>query len=132
MTNEQILHKAVDKALANGWEPFKSVKMEELYCTFEGKTLMCNFKPKNGATAKGICTKNIGRDVLLGHDFAEAFWGEGEKVTDQDTLNEVYQFESDRFKGLQNFLISSLPAWQYHLQQMVLEEDPIKYLEKFI
>ena len=26
----------------------------------------------------------------------------------------------------------TLPAWRYHLQQMVLEENPIQYLKRFL
>jgi len=48
--------------------------------------------------------------IIFSHDFAKAFWGEG-KVTNN------YE---DGF------------TWQYHLQQMVLEKEPLKYLEKFI
>lgn len=44
---------------------------------------------------------------IFSHSFAKAFWG------NQDFGDE----------GL---------AWQYHLQRMVLEEDPITYLEKFL
>ncbi len=53
--------------------------------------------------------------VIFSHDFAKAFWGE-----------EEYKPEFGR-----DFSLPSTP-WQYHLQIMVLEEDPIKYLEKNI
>lgn len=63
--------------------------------------------------------------LIFSHDFAKAFWSEelvclicGSKcrpwahccTDNNDTLSE----------------------WKYHLQQMVLEEDPLKYLEKFL
>lgn len=44
--------------------------------------------------------------IIFSHDFAKAFWGEGGAFREG--------------------------GWQFHLQQMVLEEDPIKYLAKFI
>lgn len=47
--------------------------------------------------------------VLISHEFAKAFWGTGIAMEDL-----------------------SYSEWQYQLQQMVLEEDPIQYLEKFI
>ncbi len=51
--------------------------------------------------------------VIFSHDFAKAFWGE-EKTTDI-------------------FGVSILnPVWQEHLVNMVLEENPIKYLEQFL
>ena len=50
--------------------------------------------------------KMFGALVITALDFAQAFW------IDEGDPNE---------KG-----------WQYHLQQMVLEEDKFKYLEKFL
>ena len=52
------------------------------------------------------------RGVFLSHNFAKAFWGIGSR-DDKDYMDLVWP---------QNL-------WEYHLQQMVLEEDPIKYLE---
>ena len=51
--------------------------------------------------------------IIFDHQFAKAFWGE----------------KQVRNNGL---LISTQPAWQYHLQQLVLCEEPLKYLEKFL
>jgi len=50
------------------------------------------------------------RGFLLSHDFAKALWGQNLR-------------EDTNFKWRE---------WQYHLKQMVLEEDPIKYLEKYV
>lgn len=47
---------------------------------------------------------------LFSHDFAKAFWGE----------------------EIENYGESDGVAWKINLQVMVLEENPIKYLEKFI
>jgi hypothetical protein len=57
--------------------------------------------------------------VIFTHEFAEAFWGDKQTV----------------WKSLNNGkmdLIDTIPAWQYHLQRIVLEEEPLKYLEQFI
>lgn len=48
---------------------------------------------------------------LFSHSFAKAFWG-------KDQISEGFAGTS--------------PAWQYHLREMVLEENPIEYLEKFL
>lgn len=48
--------------------------------------------------------------IIFSHGFAYAFWGE------------------DNIKPSTNAPI----AWEYYLQEMVLEENPIKYLEKFL
>ena len=52
--------------------------------------------------------------VIFTHKFAKKFWGEEQS------------FES--------VMVVDYPIkeWQYHLQQMVLEENPIQYLEQFL
>lgn len=45
-------------------------------------------------------------DAILSHDFAKALWGETE--------------------------CCGAPGWKHHLSLMVLEEDRIEYLRKFI
>lgn len=60
--------------------------------------------------------------IIFSHDFAKAFWGEEEIEVEIEVGPEggmVYEFYR-------------LPAWQYHLQQMVLKEEPLKYLEQFL
>lgn len=52
-------------------------------------------------------------DIIFSHSFAKAFWGEEKRLTDK--IADLYEY-----------------WWQFHLQQMVLEEQPLKYLEKFI
>jgi hypothetical protein len=49
--------------------------------------------------------------VIFSHDFAKAFWGEEPITYDTGT---------------------SLPIWKDRLMCMVIEEDPIRYLEKFL
>ena len=52
--------------------------------------------------------------IIFSHDFAKKFWGESK---DNPVCGEC----SAPYDG-----------YDYHLQQMVLEKDPIKYLEKYI
>lgn len=56
-------------------------------------------------------------DIIFSHDFAKAFWEE-----------ECIHFYKDGKTPEQSYH----PIWQYHLQQMVLESEPLKYLEKFL
>ncbi len=56
------------------------------------------------------------REMLFDHHFAKAFWGE------QNTAP-FSKFNSNK---------QYAPAWQCHLQQMVLEEEPLKYIEEFL
>ena len=50
--------------------------------------------------------------IIFSHDFAKAFWGD-KNYLDPDRAYYI-------------------PAWKHHLQQIVLEEKPLKYLEKFL
>lgn len=70
----------------------------------------------NGWNPPYLDGKNNPFSVIFRHDFAKAFWGEETKEVIHGIVTQIY------FK----------PKWQYHLQQMVLEENPIKYLEKFL
>lgn len=56
------------------------------------------------------------RQIFLSHKFAKAFWGE-EWVDDYGNEGEEELMEM---------------AWQYHLQQMVLEKNILKYIKKFL
>ena len=56
------------------------------------------------------------KEIMFNHLFAKAFWGE-------ELLDIGYKdFAENECKYIR----------QYHLQQMVLEEEPLKYLEKFL
>ena len=55
--------------------------------------------------------------IIFSHEFAKAFWGE-------EKLNMREKIKLSK--------CGHIPEWQYHLQQMVLEKDPLKYLEKFL
>lgn len=74
--------------------------------------------------------ENTMREYIFSHSFAKAFWGE-EKWEDRMFLDNNHWYPcGDDLHGVEQSF--SGYAWQYHLQQMVLEENPIKYLEKFL
>jgi len=56
---------------------------------------------------------------IFSHDFAKAFFPEETKT------------EFDSYEGFNYEHITTID-WQHHLQQMVLEKEPLKYLEKFL
>lgn len=59
-------------------------------------------------------------DFIFNHDFAKALWG---KNTDTMTVQN---------NSLNVAQIIDMNGWRYHLQQMVLADDPIKYLGEHI
>jgi hypothetical protein len=54
--------------------------------------------------------------LIFSHDFAKKFFGE--EIRPEVNLN-----------GTQ---IGNIPIWKINLQQMILEENPLKYLEQFL
>lgn len=109
MTNEEILEKAIEKAIKGGI-------------------------PSSGGYKKMIEDGMIVMLVVMGayyntifsHDFAKAFWGNWECIYRKLMGVVPIPFEDATQRG------SGVRIWQYHLQRMVLEEEPLKYLEKFL
>ena len=102
MKNEEILRKAIEKAIKNGFRWNHPLGLSwSLW-----------------AISRDIYT------VIFSHDFAKAFFGE--------EIKSLYKTSEMRKALNEEILICKKPAWQLHLQQMVLEEEPLKYLEKFL
>ena len=106
MSNKEILEKAISLAIDGGWQPMR-----------KGGNLT-----KDETTVAYIMQSDP-RLYVYSHDFAKALWGEG--------LDCAYC-------GLPPHRVHPKPCpegnniwpylWEYHLQQMVIAEDPIKYL----
>lgn len=114
MTHQEILTKAIEKAIANGWDwlaPFVVDTGDELGSIHDG--LMVKF---------GDELVNI-EAVIYDHDFAKALWGEDPAMfADEDIAKGEYGMAT----------MTGQAWWQYHLQQLVISEDPIHYLEQRI
>ena len=103
MNRETILKKAIEKAVKNGYP--------------EG-TYGLSVYNGIGCLSEGYLTlEQAARVILMDCDFAKAFF-----------KNILCECEGDSI-GRCSFFGKE---WQYHLQQMVLEEDPISYLERFL
>ena len=116
MTNEQILTKAIEKAVKNGWNKEK----------FEKKNLTSSIEGDIKWWSDCGSWVNI---IIFSHSFAKAFWGEGNK----DWYCSCDRLNRDHVRSCpMNAENSGLEIWQYHLQQMVLKEKPLGYLAKFL
>lgn len=134
MTNEEILKKAIEKAVRNGYEA-NSLKDHVRWCTetkkfknvYTGKMVKLP-QDKEGILLNFVNThwnwSNLDWDtssqlgLAFSHGFAKCFWGEKDIVLDTPSGKKIH--------GV------NIPAWEWHLQQMVLEEDPISYLSQFL
>ena len=62
---------------------------------------------------------------IFNHDFAKAFWKVDANKIKWDPGN-AYADHNGYVYG------ENIEEWVYHLQQMVLEKEPLKYIEKFL
>lgn len=104
MTNEEILQKAIEKAEKNRFKnPFSEFELNEYY-----------------------------EVVIFSHEFAKAFWGE-EKIKYWSALGNLPSFCYECDMAMTDYQVTNWPiAWKYHLSKMVLEKEPLKYLERFL
>jgi len=111
MTHTEILIKVIEKAEKNGW------------CGLHSKELLIKHTDSDYYSA--VIINNMYRNgIIFSHDFAKAFWG---KKIIEDTVPVFIKHENyanhEKFKQV---------SWCYHLQKMILEKEPLKYLEKFL
>lgn len=112
MTNQQILEKAIQKAVDGGW------RFADVNPNAQGAYKMAVYPNRVEFGAKGWSTSISINDIIFNHQFAKALWG------------------TDRVEGVwthhgKNSAVSertTYPAYRHHLQQMVIAPDPIVYL----
>jgi len=85
------------------------------------KAIANGYKPdaRNYRNSVEIQLLNIYATIFT-HDFAKAFWG-SYYLTEDKNNNQI---------DVRDYEVAY--AWQYHLQQLVLYEDPLAYLKKFL
>lgn len=103
-TDQEILEEAIQKAVAGGWVNEDDTKPITLPDT--GHVFLTH-----GLLDMPHIFFEVA-ELIFNPDFAKALWGEewAHKLIDNVPLGR------------------SNPAWQYHLQQMVIANDPIRYL----
>lgn len=141
MTNTEILTKAIQKAIDGGWEGLLrnggSNKTGCYHYPDGTQLLKWRWEEKERVFSDGEYDgyESINVEaIIFNHDFAKALWGEKwlpitEGVQDGGQYTD---FRHQRTHDWQEMLFSTwdyvMPAWAYHLCQMVIAEDPIKYL----
>lgn len=106
MTDEDILKRAMEKAFNND----KNASCLRDWGIYIGTTQYLLY-----------------REIIFNHSFAKAFWGKDPKIC--SACKRHHEFSSDCDAG---FGIADFEHWEYHLQKMVLEEEPHKYIERFL
>ncbi len=125
MSNQEILEKVIQKAIDGGWSTthFNTLKGDSYKHPDESE-----FHDLTGSW-HSISPA----DIIFNHDFAKALWGD--KPHYDKTYKLKYSIVSMNGKKStiqQAKEAKRIPEWQYHLQQMVISDDPIKYLGESI
>lgn len=134
MTQKEILEKAIQKAINGG---YRHASMEdsanpEVFVYADSSMVNFAYHINNRIYYIGGNAEPT-NNLIFNHDFAKALWGEvvignGEDEIDIDEYFTLinsqkewsgYNWGGPHFKG---------PLWKFHLQQMVIADDPIAYL----
>lgn len=132
--NQKILEKAIQKAIDGGWNRASNTSNVE-------------YKNSMGVVVFSYIGSNVvdaydPYRIIFNHDFAKALWGvewHYEQVCPSckgkysfwdgdDGYGLPAKFCGQDGKKLKKVKHIEYNIWQYHLQQMVIAEDPIKYL----
>ena len=116
MSNQQILTKAIEKAIDGGfWQLGKNeVKSRYGFLRDKQKTVEEVYVIEYKGSENQLIRELAFETIIFNHDFAKALWGEDIRIVGE-TPGAMTQEERPL-------------AWQWHLQQMVIADDPIKYL----
>jgi len=126
MTTKEILETAIQKAIDGGWltvktKPrLKAVVFEDVYDDWGDYASYIIIDLRN---RKPVQFESV-ESIIFNHDFAKALWPATVEI---DTEPEYAEGDQE-IGGIPWNTHETVEAWSYHLQQMVLAEDPIKYL----
>lgn len=132
MTDKEIFQKAIEKAVYSGYNTRESLG---IHAWLGDDVLSSGFMDE---IDWDYAMENVNK-VVFSHDFAKAFWGEellcydcGEKVKPpMEIMGANVQIGTGQCDCSRQFE-NNEPASEYHLQQMVVRENRIKYLEPFL
>ena len=121
MNELEILTKMFDKIKENGWKSVTGLSSD--------------------MEARIILKKGLLSSFIFNLDVAKKFWGEEEIDIDGNTLEEAWEYywknsghmvDKNDLEVAWGFDIETTDAWKYHLQQMVIEKDRLRYIDRFL
>lgn len=120
MTEETILIKAVDQAVANGW-----LGIQGLGYRFDGVSLRHGGIRINASLLdRKSWLFNHYTQIIFSEDFAEAFFGRAP----HHWVSLVHCSSC----GVNYDSTDTQCCWQYHFNQLLLTPNPLRYLEGFL
>ena len=120
MSNQEILERAIQKAIGGGWysvsQKVKSAKVTGYRHEddFDDELRLMNVVVQFD-DGMGLSMKASQRELIFDHSFSKALWGE-----ELPPRTAGFQYQNTSWHPLRTY--------QWHLAQMVISPDPIKYL----
>jgi hypothetical protein len=126
MTRQEILLTLINQALANGFE-FR-------------RWFQANISPEWPGSEEAVeLLTSEGRfySLVFSHDFARSFWKKGAQMSfvvpsiTYSRMNCKGEVETISRKPFTRRTIKA-DVWKYHLRQMAVIDDPMRYLKRFM
>ena len=126
MTRKETLHILISLAHANGFDFYR--------------WYLANIVPEWPGTDEAVVhltTEGRFYALVFSHEFARAFWRKGEQMqfvvpaSTYSRMNGKGQVVTINRKPFTRRTIKA-DVWKYHVRQMALSEDPIRYLKRFL
>jgi uncharacterized protein with von Willebrand factor type A (vWA) domain len=131
VTDREILTKAMEEAVRNGYYltgDFMTVESLQKLLMEQGMEEKAAYKKAFDKTVQ----ERTRPSVIFDHSFAKSFWGDADFFNNENREQKDYR-SFDEFKARTNAReFVKRTEWQYHLQQTVLAEEPLKYVEQFL
>ncbi len=126
MTRFELLHLLLGQARRNGF-PYR-----KWYTSWLGLP----WKDSRKAT-EVLCQERRYYALLFSPEFAETFWKSGQQMTLQVPNQSFQRRMADGTIGTVNRKgftrrLTRPDAWRYHLRQMAIAEDPLRYARRFL
>jgi hypothetical protein len=115
VSDQEILSKAVKKAIAGGWDAnsfcgYASSSRQRRVDEVVIELMEYNYTSEE---YEGISMSAV-RGLIFSHDFCAAIWPE------KMYINLAGEYNADN------------PEWKWQLQRMVVADDPLKYLGNYV
>jgi len=126
MTRVELLRALIRQAKANGFE-FRKWYVARIALPWQSFD----------ASVQALAEQRRYYALLFAHDFAQAFWLEGSKMTfvvPNNTFTRVSKDGTAKVVERKGHIRRTvLPyAWRFHLKAMAVADDPLRYIRKFL
>ncbi len=121
----EVLAKAIEKAIAGGFsfqQVWSAIEPSWKWEILDGDGDIAFYADTISPNPWRMSFETL----IFNHDFARALWGESPVLMDIQRVPLAHPIYTDA-ETIEGY---EVPHWQYHLMQMVIADDPIKYLEE--